>query len=130
MKVLPPQSHIHIRGDHDRLSQALSNILSNAVKFSKPDGVVTVSVADLGNDVQISVQDEGIGIPDSFRDHVFEKFTQVDSSDTRRYGGTGLGMFIAKTIVEDHGGNIDYESSGGAGTTFFVTLPVFHQFHS
>lgn len=130
VEVLPPQSHIHIRGDHERLSQALSNILSNAVKFSKPDGVVTVSVADLGNDVQISVQDEGIGIPDSFRDRVFEKFTQVDSSDTRRYGGTGLGMFIAKTIVEDHGGNIDYESSGGAGTIFYVKLPVFHQFHS
>jgi signal transduction histidine kinase len=104
--------------------------LSNAVKFSRPDGVVTVSVLNLGNDVQISVQDEGIGIPDSFRDQVFEKFTQVDSSDTRRYGGTGLGMFIAKTIVEDHGGNINYESSGGVGTTFHVKLPVFHQFHS
>lgn len=130
VEVLPSQSHLQIRGDSERLSQALSNILSNAVKFSRPDGVVTVSVADLGNDVQISVQDKGIGIPDSFRDRVFEKFTQVDSSDTRRYGGTGLGMFIAKTIVEDHGGIIDYESAGDAGTTFYVKLPVFHQFHS
>nr|WP_154382538.1 sensor histidine kinase [Pseudoduganella rivuli] len=111
--------------DHDRLIQVVVNLLSNAVKFSPPGGRVTVTVerlADGGDWAVIRVADQGPGIPDAFRDRIFQKFAQADSTDTRQKGGTGLGLSICKSIVERHGGAIAFTSEAGRGTEFTVRL--------
>jgi len=117
--ILPAQE-LMMRGDHARLIQVMNNLLSNALKFSNEGGSVQVQVAANGDRVRISVQDEGVGIPENASDRVFGKFSQVDSSDIRKVGGTGLGLNITKQIVERHDGMIDYESEKGVGTTFYV----------
>jgi signal transduction histidine kinase len=111
-----------IAGDRKRLIQVMSNLLSNALKFSDDGGAVKVKVEALGSRIRISVNDEGVGIPEGSRDNVFGKFSQVDSSDIRKVGGTGLGLHIAKRIIERHKGIIDYESELGVGSTFYIEL--------
>jgi signal transduction histidine kinase len=110
-------------GDESRLMQVMANLLSNALKFSQKSGKVEIAVQHRPGRVRISVKDSGVGIAPESQQLVFGKFTQVDSSDQRRVGGTGLGMHISKQIVERHGGIIDYESEVGNGTTFFVEFP-------
>lgn len=110
--------------DADRFLQVMANLLSNAVKFSFLDGVVRVQLALDGETLRVSVIDQGQGIPENFRQRIFQKFAQVDSSDTRRRDGTGLGLSITKVIVERMGGKIDYHSVLGKGTTFYFTLPL------
>jgi signal transduction histidine kinase len=110
------------RGDDRRLMQVMSNMISNAIKFSHKRGTVTVTYALEQDKIRISVIDTGIGIPEDSRDVVFGKFTQVDASDQREVGGTGLGMNISQKIAEAHGGRIDYVSEYGKGTTFFIEL--------
>jgi signal transduction histidine kinase len=110
--------------DHDRMTQVLANLLSNAIKFSPGGGEVVVRVdADDGR-ARLSVIDHGCGIPDEFRDRVFQRFAQADSADSRQKGGTGLGLSICKSIVEEHGGTIGFDSEPGAGTSFHVELPL------
>ena len=110
--------------DADRFLQVMANLLSNAIKFSYLDGVVRVQLALNAQQLKVSVIDEGQGIGDDFRQRIFQKFAQVDSSDTRRRDGTGLGLSITKVIIERMGGEIDYQSVLGKGTTFYFTLPV------
>ncbi|MBR9653562.1 sensor histidine kinase [Thalassovita aquimarina] len=112
-----------VEADESRLMQVMANLISNAAKFSFNGGTVTVGCKRMGGKVRIYVKDEGIGIPEGVKDRVFERFTQLDSSDQRHAGGTGLGLNITKEIVEHFGGTIDYESEVGEGTTFFVDLP-------
>ena len=107
-------------GDHSRLVQVMNNLLSNALKFSDEGGTVKVRVESPGARIRISVDDEGVGIPKDAKDRVFGKFSQVDSSDVRKVGGTGLGLNITKQIVERHNGTIDYVSELGVGSTFFI----------
>lgn len=123
---LEAENALWCRVDAHRYTQALGNLLSNAAKFSPKSGAVIVSIApeDEGRRVRISVADKGPGIPASYRDTIFDKFTQVDSSSTRRKGGTGLGLNIAKSIVEAFGGSIGFNSKEGKGTTFYITLPT------
>jgi len=102
----------------------LDNLLDNAVKFTPNNGEVWLRAQAVGDKVRIEVKDSGIGIREEHRDKVFEKFYQVDSSASREFGGTGLGLDICKTIVEKHGGRIWCESSPPIGTTFFVELPA------
>ena len=111
-------------GDHDRLIQVMNNLISNAVKFSPHGEQVNVTLS--GDDTQIAIQvdDRGPGVPTQFRAHLFDKFTQVDSSDTRQKGGTGLGLNIARLIVERHHGSLDYHDNPGGGSRFRVTLPI------
>ncbi len=113
-----------VMGDKNRLMQVLSNLMSNAVKFSPKNGQVSLSVSQKNGNFCLSVTDNGPGIPIEFKETIFEKFTQIDSSDTRQRGGTGLGLSIAKTIINQHGGNIGFESEAGVATTFFITLPL------
>jgi PAS domain S-box-containing protein len=114
---------LEVETDPDRLGQVLTNLLSNAAKFSQPGSVVEVGVATGGGRAVLSVRDSGVGIPEAFRERVFEKFSQVDSSDSRAKGGTGLGLSISKAIVEKLGGEISFESTLGVGTTFRVSIP-------
>jgi len=113
-----------VNGDKDRLIQVMSNLMSNAAKFSSTGEQIELSVTRHDVDIRIAVKDYGTGIPEEFRDVLFEKFTQYNSSDTRKISGTGLGLSIAKAIVEYHGGAIGYTSEVGVGSTFFFTLPV------
>jgi PAS domain S-box-containing protein len=112
-----------VNGDYDGLMQVLGNLLSNAVKFSLRGGQVEACVTRHKGRVRITVKDNGCGIPAEARYTIFDKFTQVDSSDQRQKGGSGLGLNITKMIVEEHGGHIDFTSEAGKGTTFYVDLP-------
>lgn len=122
--VSPP---IVIEGDKGRLGQVFNNLLSNAVKFNTNGGTVTVDAEVRKEDVRFSVIDTGIGIPKEALDKVFNRFYQYDSSSTRKYGGTGIGLSIAQDIVRLHGGRITVTSEEGKGTTFRFTLPLYVQ---
>lgn len=114
----------NIQADRKRLRQVILNILSNAVKFSQSGGKITIrTYMDKGNYL-ISVQDSGIGIEDKDNEKVFADFEQADSSKSRKYSGTGIGMPISKKLISLHGGKIYFESKGsGKGSTFFISLP-------
>jgi signal transduction histidine kinase/ActR/RegA family two-component response regulator len=110
-------------GDRDRLSQVVVNLLSNAVKFA-PRSIVKVAMVPEGSLLQLSVSDTGVGISPEFLTHVFDRFRQADASSTRDHGGLGIGLTIAKELVELHGGSIRAESQGrGLGATFTIALP-------
>jgi signal transduction histidine kinase len=111
----------HVRADADRLMQVMDNLLSNAAKFSPPEGTVTVGVTRVEGRVRVSVRDRGPGVPEEFRGRIFEKFAQADA--TGRRSGCGLGLSISKAIVEQLGGRLDFHTAAGEGTTFFFDLP-------
>ena len=115
---------VEVRVDSQRMMQVLANFLSNAAKFSPKGEVVTVAVRKTDGRVRVEVADRGPGIPDDFRQRIFQKFSQADSSDTRQMGGTGLGLAITKELVVHMHGEIGFESEVGNGTLFFVELPV------
>lgn len=110
--------------DNDRIQQALVNLIGNAAKFTPPGGRITLDASIVGDEVEITVSDEGRGIPPDQLDAVFERFHQVEASDDQAKGGTGLGLTITQHIVEAHGGRIWVDSRLGSGTTFHFTLPL------
>jgi CheY-like chemotaxis protein len=111
--------------DPRRLEQVFLNIFSNAVKFTPSGGHIAVDVRVSDRDVEVSIADTGAGIAPTFLPHVFERFRQADSATTRGAGGLGLGLFIARQLVEAQGGSIRVASEGtGQGASFVVTLPV------
>jgi PAS domain S-box-containing protein len=113
-----------VAADPDRIVQALVNLIGNAIKFSEPGAAVTVRVGLDAAEAVFSVEDTGRGIPADMLESVFERFTQVDSTDARERAGTGLGLAIARSIVELHGGRIWAESVAGEGATLSFTLPL------
>jgi len=114
---------LKVFGDLDRLMQVVTNLLSNAAKFSPQGSTVQISVARHDGSIRVAVTDNGPGIPVEFRHRIFEKFSQSDASDTKVKGGTGLGLSISKLIIEKHGGRIDYLTKEDIGTTFYFELP-------
>lgn len=115
---------VWVNADPDRVLQVLTNLVSNAVKFSAPGSTVEVMVEPRGGEALVRVIDHGRGIPHDRLESIFERFQQVDSSDSRQKGGTGLGLAICRTIVGQHGGRIWAESEPGVGSTFLFTLPL------
>lgn len=120
----PPADPILIEGDKGKLGQVFNNLLSNAVKFNHPEGRVTISLHMHDGNVEVSVSDTGIGIPPEAQDKVFSRFYQYDSSSTRKYGGTGIGLAIAQDIARLHGSRITVQSVPGEGSTFQFNLPL------
>src|SRR5262249_24866891 len=126
--AVPPDFPIHLRGDAGRLRQVLLNLMGNAIKFTEV-GEVAVEVRLLSETTdevcfRVSVIDTGIGIPAHRHGHVFESFTQVDVSTTRKYGGTGLGLAISRQLVELMGGRIGVESEPGNGSCFWFEVSL------
>lgn len=124
LTVEMPEDLPHAWFDREKMNQVLGILLNNAIKFTDPGGSVRVTVArEAGGTLSIAVSDTGIGIDPMYQAKVFEKFFQVDSSKTRRYEGTGIGLSIAKSVVVGHGGGLRLESALGKGSTFTVVLP-------
>lgn len=110
--------------DPDRFAQVMANLLSNAIKHSPADGVVSVELSCDGKSINIGIQDQGPGIPETFRSRIFERFAQADSSDARKRGGTGLGLAITRSLVQQMHGRIGFDSQEGAGARFWLRLPL------
>jgi PAS domain S-box-containing protein len=114
-----------IVGDADRVQQIVWNLLSNAIKFTPDQGSVCVNAEAVGGTICVSVTDNGIGISPEFIPHLFDRFSQEDTSSTRRHSGLGLGLFLVRHLVELHGGRVAVESQGeGQGSTFSIYLPL------
>ena len=125
LKAILGSSQDVISADSGRLQQVVWNLLTNAIKFTPKGGQVQVLLQRVNSHLELSVSDTGIGIPPDFLPHVFDRFSQLDSSTTRAFGGLGLGLAIAKQLVELHGGSIRAASQGeNKGSTFFVELPI------
>ncbi len=112
-----------IIADEDKVDQILTNLLSNAVKYSPEGGVIKTEARDCGDHISISISDEGIGIPADHLEKIFTRFHRVDNRDTRQAGGTGIGLYLVKHLVEAHHGHIGVTSEAGKGSTFTFTLP-------
>ena len=113
-----------LRADPDRMQQVFTNLLSNAIKFSPQGGAVLLRARQVDGEAEFRVIDHGRGIPKPMLEPIFERFQQVDGSDTRKQGGTGLGLAICRSIVEQHQGRIWAESEFGQGSTFILRLPL------
>ena len=127
IKLVSDVPNTDINVDKGRFLQILANLISNAAKFTKADTSIEISIAIDVAFVTISVTDFGPGISDDFKNKIFKKFSQEDSSDTRKPGGTGLGLSITKKIVEQFGGEINYESSLGKGSRFYFSIPIINK---
>ena len=116
---------VTVNVDVKRVLQIMTNLISNAAKFSPQGEVVSVELHDLGSDVRVAINDRGPGIPENFRNRIFSRFAQADSTDTRQKGGTGLGLAICKRLVELMGGHVGFADREGGGTMFFFELPKY-----
>jgi len=123
IQILSNVPSLQIWCDRDRLVQTIVNLLSNAIKFSPPHSEVRLEVQSTAQDILFKISDQGRGIPESALESVFERFHQVDASDSRQKGGTGLGLAICRSIIQQHGGNIWAESVLSQGSTFSFTIP-------
>ena len=116
--------NIIINGDKDRIEQVIQNILTNAIKYTPNNGIVSITIREENEQAIISIKDNGIGIPKKDVSRIFERFYRVDKARSRDMGGTGLGLSIAKHIIEQHVGDISVKSEVGKGTEFEIKLPV------
>jgi two-component system sensor histidine kinase/response regulator len=122
LKVDTPSGDDVILGDSESLEQVFINLISNAIEYNKPDGEVIVSIVDRWDSVQVDVKDTGIGIDSDHLPRIFDQFYQIDRSKRKGDKGSGLGLTIAKKVVEAHGGSIDVSSELGKGSVFSVHL--------
>jgi heavy metal sensor kinase len=114
---------VSVTADRTRISQLMTNLLSNAVRYNREGGSVKISIAAEGDDAVIRVSDTGVGIDVEDQPRVFERFFRADKARSREAGGSGLGLAICQSIIESHGGNINFTSQSGTGTTFVARFP-------
>jgi signal transduction histidine kinase len=124
IKFQPTEESLLVQGDPDRLAQVIGNLLSNAIKYSPEGGDVRVRAALLGDEAWVWVRDHGLGIPEDHQGQIFTKFFRGDMGRERGIAGTGLGLVLARQIVEAHGGEVGFESEENAGSTFWFWLPA------
>jgi signal transduction histidine kinase len=124
LKFEPAGEPLPVRADRDRLAQVVGNLLSNAIKYSPEGGTVEVSTAQIGDEAWIWIRDQGLGIPTGHQEQIFTKFFRGDVGRQLGIAGTGLGLVLARQIVEAHGGEIGFESEAGRGSTFWLHLPA------
>ncbi|MCP4644757.1 MAG: response regulator [bacterium] len=124
LDLIAPEEEVPVEGDKGKIGQVFNNLLSNAVKFNKNGGSVTIEIRATADSVDAIVRDTGIGIPEEALDKVFTRFYQYDSSSTRKYGGTGIGLAISQDIVRLHGSRLTISSEVGVGSTFRFSLPL------
>jgi signal transduction histidine kinase len=120
----PSSDPLVVWGDRNRLAQVVGNLISNAIKYSPDGGRVAVEAARTGEEAEIAIADEGLGIPHEHQGQIFTKFFRGDAGKRLGIGGTGLGLVLARQIVEAHGGRIGFESEEGAGSRFWIRLPL------
>lgn len=113
-----------IRGDDDRISQVVSNLLTNAIKYSPKGGDIFIAVQESGNQIQVSVKDPGIGISKDKHKKIFDRFYRVSAPSDNTFSGLGIGLYLSAEIIRKHGGHIWVESEQGKGSTFYFTLPT------
>ncbi|HEY2544299.1 MAG TPA: ATP-binding protein [Gaiellaceae bacterium] len=123
LRLVTPGTTLPLRCDPPKLKQVLVNLVENAIKYSPEGGRVEVRITDAPDRLRIDVRDEGLGIPPSEQSRIFEKFYRLDADMTRGVGGSGLGLYISREIVEQMGGLLSVRSRRGTGSTFTVTLP-------
>ncbi len=127
--VTPTPQDLRVQADRGRVRQGLLNLLSNAIKFTPDGGRITVAAGPVnggtggGSEVRIAVTDTGIGIAADDQPRLFQEFSQLDASASRKYEGTGLGLALSRRLIELHGGTIGVDSQMGKGSTFWFTLP-------
>lgn len=123
----PPAELPLVRADEEQMRAVVQNLAENAVKYSRAGGTVAVALSLGGSDVTVSIKDDGIGIPKEQQKDIFDRFFRASNAVKVETEGTGLGLFIVKSIVEKHGGRIWFESEEGKGVTFYFTIPVYRQ---
>ena len=127
LQIVAPRPGAKVHADGDRLAQVVTNLISNACKFSPAQSSVDIAVSESDGRIRVDIIDHGPGISDTFRERIFQKFSQEDSSDMRQKGGTGLGLSISKAIVTGLGGEIGFETEVGKGSTFYFCLPQWRE---
>jgi signal transduction histidine kinase len=124
LKIDSSMPAITLNGDDEMLKRMLLNLLDNAVKYTPPGGCISIALGSRNGDAHIVVTDTGIGIPTADQPRIFDRFYRVDKARSRALGGAGLGLSIARWIVEGHGGSLSVESALGHGSAFTVELPL------
>jgi signal transduction histidine kinase len=110
-------------GDQSRLNQVVNNLLDNAIKYSPEGGSITVRLKRRGEEIEVKVRDSGMGIPEKDQKYIFERFYRAQNAMPGTFGGLGLGLYISRQIIMEHGGKMWVESSPGMGSSFYFTLP-------
>jgi CheY-like chemotaxis protein/anti-sigma regulatory factor (Ser/Thr protein kinase) len=123
-----PDEPIYLNADGARLAQVFGNLLNNSCKYTRPGGTIALSAKRVGDDVEVTVKDNGAGIPQDKLDSIFDMFMQVDGTSEHSQGGLGIGLTLVKRLTEMHGGSIEARSAGeGQGSEFIVRLPVLNR---